>query len=313
MTNVPNLNAHQLIVFYYVAKEGSASMAADKMCLTQPTITYHLKSLEKYAGVKLFNIKKQRLLLTDAGEGLYKHAKETWIQLTNADKYLKTLRQNHICIGVSPLFHNAVTSALARIGKLYPEVNFEIVSAVSCQIVQKVSDLELNAGVIIATDYNNFNIKPVRISDGERLVFVASPNISIAKKDCVDWQDLENYPLILGSQGSLLRPIIIEKFKSVGIDTAPRFVLESINVDVGKIFAQEGNGVGLWYAKDVEAEVSAGKLKILQLPEKILVPVDIIVPKEPEQVPPIINKFIHFIKQEFTDLSVHDETAIATT
>ena len=68
-----NLDANQLIIFYYVAKEESVTLAAEKLCLTQPTVTYHLKALERYAGVKLFNIKKQRFCLTEAGEGLYKY------------------------------------------------------------------------------------------------------------------------------------------------------------------------------------------------------------------------------------------------
>jgi DNA-binding transcriptional LysR family regulator len=59
---VLNLDAHQLIIFYYVAKEESVTLAAEKLCLTQPTVTYHLKSLERFAGVKLFNIKKQRFV-----------------------------------------------------------------------------------------------------------------------------------------------------------------------------------------------------------------------------------------------------------
>ena len=41
------LGLQSLIVFYYVATEESITSAADKLCLTQPTITYHIKSLEE--------------------------------------------------------------------------------------------------------------------------------------------------------------------------------------------------------------------------------------------------------------------------
>jgi hypothetical protein len=44
----------------------------------------------------------------------------------------------------------------------------------------------------------------VRISDAEKLVFVASPNLPIAQKERVDWHDLQDMPIICGQPGSLL-------------------------------------------------------------------------------------------------------------
>jgi len=57
------LDLHSLIVFYYVASEESITAAAEKLFLTQPTITYHIRSLERGVGLKLLDVKKQPVAL----------------------------------------------------------------------------------------------------------------------------------------------------------------------------------------------------------------------------------------------------------
>jgi len=112
--SVLNLDTHQLMVFYYVVTQESISIAAEQLGLTQPTVSYHLKALEQYAGVKLFNIKKQRVVLTRAGQGLYQFTEEIWTQLKNIDTFFNSLKVKPIAIGVTPLLHKQVTAALSR-------------------------------------------------------------------------------------------------------------------------------------------------------------------------------------------------------
>ena len=164
--SILNLDVHQLIVFYVVATEESISIAAEKLCLTQPTVSYHLKSIENYAGVKLFNIKKQRVYLTKAGQELYPYTKEIWNQLNNIDKYLDSMKQRPVRIGVSPIVQNQVAAALSRVYKLHPEMNVEIINTISLKIIQEVSDMDIDVGVVMSTDYRNYKVKPTRISGG---------------------------------------------------------------------------------------------------------------------------------------------------
>lgn len=62
-------------IFCRVAEEGSFSRAAEKLSLTQPTISGHIKSLEDYVGARLLDRLPRRNVLTQAGELLYKHGK----------------------------------------------------------------------------------------------------------------------------------------------------------------------------------------------------------------------------------------------
>lgn len=62
------LNYNHLYYFYLVAREGSIKDAADKIHVTQPTISDQLRLLEEYFDAKLFERKNRSLFLTKEGK-----------------------------------------------------------------------------------------------------------------------------------------------------------------------------------------------------------------------------------------------------
>ena len=68
------LNHQHLYYFWVVAREGSVSKAAEKLFLTQPTVSGQLAQLEKFLGKKLFAREKNRLVLTEEGRFVLDYA-----------------------------------------------------------------------------------------------------------------------------------------------------------------------------------------------------------------------------------------------
>ncbi len=67
----------QIIGFYYVAKHGSFTKAADTIFKTQSALTHQIKSLETELDCLLFErIGKRKIRLTEAGERLFSFAEE---------------------------------------------------------------------------------------------------------------------------------------------------------------------------------------------------------------------------------------------
>lgn len=62
------LNYNHLYYFYVVAKEGSIKDAAEKIHVTQPTISDQLRLLEEFFEAKLFERKNRALFLTKQGK-----------------------------------------------------------------------------------------------------------------------------------------------------------------------------------------------------------------------------------------------------
>ena len=68
------LSLQRLQVFVAVADHGGFSAAADYLDLGQPTVSFHVKALERLLGAKLLVYRQRRVHLTAAGAELYRVA-----------------------------------------------------------------------------------------------------------------------------------------------------------------------------------------------------------------------------------------------
>ncbi len=70
------MNYHHLYYFRMIANEGGIAKAAKKLRLGQPTLSTQLKQFEDHLGHKLFERRKKRLYLTEAGRIALEYADE---------------------------------------------------------------------------------------------------------------------------------------------------------------------------------------------------------------------------------------------
>lgn len=71
----PWINYHHLFYFKTITEEGSISRAAQKLRLSQPTLSTQLKQLESSLGVVLFERQGRTLTLTEAGKVAFEYAR----------------------------------------------------------------------------------------------------------------------------------------------------------------------------------------------------------------------------------------------
>jgi DNA-binding transcriptional LysR family regulator len=292
------LDLHSLVVFYYVASEESITAAADRLCLTQPTVTYHIRSLERNVGLKLLDIKRQKVFLTQAGIGLFKYVSEIYHQMTGAEKYLENLKEASIRVGISTTFSTCLASAASAFEKLYPHVKLVIRSTSSFEIAESVLNSEIDLGIVVSMDYGNDRLKSVTLSSREKLVLVASPSSAIAQRPHLAFVNLCGYPLILGPETSATRRIIMKKLRVGGCQMLSPIIVEVNNSEWGINLVENGEGVGLHHIKSVERSISEGRLKILPLSGDIWVGVDALLRADaPEH--PMAERFISLVKEAF--------------
>jgi DNA-binding transcriptional LysR family regulator len=288
------LDLHGLIVFYYVASEESITAAADKLCLTQPTVTYHIRSLEKNVGLKLLDIKRQKVSLTQAGTGLLRYVSEIYQQMTSAEKFLENIKDASLRVGVSTTLSTCVASAAATFEKLYPHVRLVIRSCSSFEVAEDVFNCQVDLGIVVSMDYGNNKLKSVPISSRQQLVLVASPSSSIARKQRLELVNLCGYPLVLGPETSATRRIVLKKLMNGGCHMPAPIVVEVNSSEWGINLVENGEGVGLYHVRSVERSVAEGHLKILPLTGGIWVGVDALLRADaPEH--PMVAKFISLV------------------
>lgn len=111
------LNYHHLRYFWTVAKEGGLRPAAEKLHVSQPSISAQIGELEATLGEKLFRRSGRTNVLTDAGQIAYRHADEIFSlgrELVSAVKQRPTARAVRLYVGVADSFPKLVTYEILR-------------------------------------------------------------------------------------------------------------------------------------------------------------------------------------------------------
>ena len=76
--------------FYWVSQLRSFNAAADKLNVTQPTVSYRIRELEEQLGVSLFVRQKRQLVLTSEGEALKPYAESMIAIARDIESNIKT-------------------------------------------------------------------------------------------------------------------------------------------------------------------------------------------------------------------------------
>ncbi len=109
------LNYHHLLYFHMVAKEGSVTAAALKLHLSQPTLSGQVRQLEESLGEKLFERRGRNLVLSEAGQVVYRYADEIFSlgrELTEAVKGRHNQRSPRFVVGVADVLPKMVVYRL---------------------------------------------------------------------------------------------------------------------------------------------------------------------------------------------------------
>jgi DNA-binding transcriptional LysR family regulator len=293
----PNLDPNNLVVFYVVATQKSLTSAAEKLFLTQPAITYRLKVLEEYTRVKLFDIRKHQLVLTPAGEEVYRYARDIYQQLVSAEKYLKSVRESNLTVGIASIYNATVSPVLnALFEEQQANVRLTVESGNAFDMVQDVADSRLDLAIVPRYDYSREKLKIRDISEPIRLVCFAGKD-QIIRGEPLGWEDLNNYPLVGGPQTSVVRRLLEETFKSRGIEMRP-LAAEVDNVEWCITLVEHGKGLSFAFLADIEKRVAMGQLKIVKVKESLFLAAQAVMLND-LYVSPIVEKFLGMLQEAF--------------
>lgn len=111
------LNYHHLRYFCAVAKEGGLRQAAEKLHVSQPSISAQIRQLEEALGEKLFRRQGRSNVLTDAGQIALRYADEIFNlgrELTSAIKQNPSAQAIRLHVGVADALPKLVTHEILK-------------------------------------------------------------------------------------------------------------------------------------------------------------------------------------------------------
>jgi DNA-binding transcriptional LysR family regulator len=123
----PMLDAHQLNIFLVAAETLNFTQAAERLHMSQPSVSQHIRSLEKHFGEVLFIRQGRSLILSDAGRVLIPMGQQFVKQSTRINEAMSSLK-GHIK-GLINIRCNALTGRytlpeiFSQFHQNYPEVS----------------------------------------------------------------------------------------------------------------------------------------------------------------------------------------------
>ena len=143
------MDIRQLEAFVYTVKYQSFSLAAQKLYLSQPTVSSHINNLEKELHTQLLKRTTKSLSVTPAGQTLYNYAAEILNLQQKAILELSDKNQKLLHIGVSsvPSLY-LLPELLSAYHQEMPDVRFRTSCSDSLDVIRKVTDGICDIGLV---------------------------------------------------------------------------------------------------------------------------------------------------------------------
>ncbi|MBD1383330.1 LysR family transcriptional regulator [Metabacillus arenae] len=252
-----------LRTFVTLAEIGNFTKAAEQLCISQPSVSLHIKNLEKEFDTELFLRSPKFLKITPTGEILYERAKQI---LSIYEQARQDILEHHndvkgkLKIGASfTIGEYILPSLLADLQTEFPGLDFEVLIGNTDEIAQSVRLFEVDIGLI----EGQTNEKELTIHSFKEdvLFIVGSNNDPLASKKGVKISDLQDQAWITREEGSGTREYLDHVIRSNGLKVKS---LYSISSTQGiKESVMHGMGLSLLSQSVIEREIQHNYLSII--------------------------------------------------
>lgn len=192
--------------FLVVAREENITRAAKLLHITQPSLSRQIMQLEDELGVKLFHRGKHSIVLTEQGHLLKRRAQEIAALAAKAEKELSQSEEivsGEISIGCGETRNMKVlTRLMSDFQKKYPQVTFDIYTAVADDVKDRMESGLLDMGLLLEpVEITNYHF--LRMPLKEKWCILMRADSPLAEKTVITAADLVGQRLILTKRRSV--------------------------------------------------------------------------------------------------------------
>ncbi|MGE6256489.1 cidABC operon transcriptional activator CidR [Heyndrickxia sporothermodurans] len=263
------MDIQHLKYFVAVATEGNFTKAAQKLYVSQPTISKMVKSIEDELGVILFDRTGKQAKLTDAGEIILVQAQNIIKSFENLSLELDdlmSLKTGSIQIGLPPMVGaRFFPKIIQEFHKEYPNITVQLVEDGAKKVERDVGNGTLDLGVVVLpTNEEQFHTFSFV---NERLMLLTHPNHPLSKKESATLLDLKQESFILFRKDFALHERIITECVRVGYH--PHVINESSQWDFISEMVAANLGIAL-LPETICRQVDRNQIAVIPLIEPII-------------------------------------------
>lgn len=205
------MTLQQLKYVITVAETGTITDAANRLFISQPSLTNAIHELEKEMNIVIFHRTNKGISISKEGEDFLGYARQVLEQAAVLeDKYKRNNGgKKHFC--VSAQHYSFAVNAFVDLIKEYgqEEYDFSLRETQTYEIVDDVARMRSEIGIIFIDDFNEKVITKILKSHELEFhqLFVAKPHVFIsrkhplAQKEIITNEELEIYPYLSFEQG----------------------------------------------------------------------------------------------------------------
>lgn len=250
-----------------VHSTGNFSRAAERLSLTQPAVSQHIRALEQELGVRLFDRVNNAMKPTHEGEIVVKYAKRMIALQTNMQGELAIGKTQiaSMTVGITHTAEsNTIIEALALYAQRHENVSIKVVTGAVVKLCNMLKNYEIDLAIIDGK-------KPdpalnYLMLDTDNLVLAVSPTHRLARQNSVTIAELQKERLILRLPNSSTRKLFVSSLECNGMSLNEfNVILEMDNVATIKDLIRRDFGVSVLARSACMDEISKGKIIALPI------------------------------------------------
>lgn len=258
------LNLHRLWIFMQVVECGGFSAAAQKLYMSQPSVSNQVRQLEQSLHVQLVDRSGSGIRPSAEGEVLRDYAKRIFLlseEAVTAIQQVTGREVGQLTVGGSTTIGTYLLPPLvARFRRRYPGIECDIMVGNGEQVVRALLDGEIGVGVLAGQPVSP-QLEVERIL-AEQLVLVAAPDHPLAGRS-VPAADLAGERFLLREHGSGTRELQEAALLQWGIESAKRSAVGGVEAVKQAVLA--GLGISLVSEHAVGGETRTGQLTVIDV------------------------------------------------
>lgn len=287
----------KLEIFLKLYETKSFSKTAKELFLSQPTVTIHLKDLEQFLGVRLFDRDTRNVIPTGAGKVVYNYGKEMLRLYRQMEKDLTPYRVFEgglVEIGGSTIPGQYVLPRLIKMFReLYPKIVVYLKVSDTQGVVEGIIKGEFDFGVVGA------KLKQVELTFepccNDEIVLIAPSHFD---RDEINTEDLPKLPIIKREEGSGTWKNVLQRLEEKGISlTKLNIVGEMGSTEAIKAAVKEGLGLSFVSKRAIELEASLGLIKEVKIKNFRIIRKFYLVYFKNKKFSPVAEKFLNFFRE----------------
>lgn len=293
------MDIRRLEVFCKVFELRSFTKAAEELSLSQPTVSEHIRLLEKSLGETLIDRLGREVQPTPAGQVFYRYATQIIKLLEESREALSQFKgrlEGNLILGASTIPGTYILPRyIGSFKSAYPAIRLTLRIGDTSDVVEGVLEGTLEAGIV------GFKWRDRRITTEEifsdELVLAVHPNHGWATRQSITLSELTGQPFILREKGSGTRMVLRSILEAHG------FELERLSVvaEMGSTEAvrqglRAGIGISILSKQAVSEDFELGRLVHVEVDGiRFFRPMHLTLRKN-RQLTPLCEAFLNFLR-----------------